>query len=120
MDERFPKQVRVRKQSDFDAVYQASIFAADNLLVMQVQRNGLNVTRLGLSVGKKVGDAPTRNKWKRTIREVFRKCRHELPSGLDLVVRPRKGAVLSYAELQRAFPKLVKRVVKKLPPKGTE
>ena len=115
MDESFPKRSRVRKQSDFDAVYRAATYAADNLLVMQVRLNGLNVTRLGLSVSKKVGDAPTRNKWKRTIREVFRKCRHALPPGLDLVVRPRKGAVLNYQELQKAFPKLVRRVVKKLP-----
>ena len=116
MDESFPKHARVRKQSEFDAVYQASVYAADNLLVVQVQRNGLNVTRLGLSVGKKVGDAPTRNKWKRNIREVFRKCRHRPPVGLDLVVRPKKGAVLNYANLERAFPRLVSRVAKKLPP----
>ncbi len=115
MTQHFPKSVRIRKQADFDAVYQAAIYAADNTLVMQAHCNGLNVTRLGLSVSKKVGDAPTRNKWKRIIREVFRKSRHQLPVGVDLVIRPRKGAELTFSAVERSLPRLAERVAKTLP-----
>lgn len=117
MSERFPKHVRVRKQADFDAVYHASTYAADNVLVMQACTNDLNVTRLGMSVSKKVGDAPTRNKWKRMIREVFRKHHQSLPPGMDLVIRPRKGAQLSYAAIERSLPRLAERVARKLKPR---
>lgn len=114
MNERFPKHVRVRKQADFDAVYRASTYAADSVLVMQAHTNNLNVTRLGMSVSKKVGDAPTRNKWKRKIREVFRKHRDSLPAGMDLVIRPRKGAKIDYAAIEKSLPRLAQRVARKL------
>lgn len=112
--EEFPKRVRLRRQADFDAVYRAETYAADDVLVVQARQNGLNVTRLGLSVSKRVGNAATRNRWKRTIREVFRKCRHNLPVGMDLIFRPKKGATLSYAAVQRSLPRLVSRVDKRI------
>lgn len=117
MNERFPKHVRVRKQADFDEVYRVSTYAADAVLVVQACFNKLNVTRLGMSVSKKVGNAPTRNKWKRMIREVFRKHRNSLPVGMDLVIRPRKGAQLSYAAIEKSLPRLAERVARKLNPR---
>jgi ribonuclease P protein component len=48
--------------------------------------NRLAFTRLGLSVGKRVGGAVRRNKIKRILREAFRKNRDRLPAGIDLVV----------------------------------
>ena len=115
MNQKFPKEVRIRKQADFDSIYRHAIHAADNVLVIQGQRNGLNVTRLGLSVSRKVGNAVVRNRWKRVIREVFRKSYNQFPTGIDLIVRPRKGAELSYAEIDKSLPKLVQRIVRKLP-----
>lgn len=115
MDQSFPKEARVRRQADFDAIYHGSVYAADQILVVQARSNGLNITRLGLSVGRKVGNAVTRNRWKRTIREVFRKCRHKLPVGIDLVMRPRKGAKLTYAAIEHSVPRLARRIAKKLP-----
>ena len=114
LSQEFPRSLRVRKQAEFDAVYRDSAHAADNVLVVQGSYNGLETTRLGLSIGRKVGNAVTRNRWKRTIREVFRKAHSQLPEGIDIVVRPRKGAELSYAAVARSLPRLVERVAKKL------
>lgn len=50
------------------------------------------VSRLGLVVSRKVGDACARNRVKRLLREYFRLHRHELSSTVDLVVVARKGA----------------------------
>ncbi len=113
-NERYPKERRVRKQAEFDAIYRDAVHAADNVLVVQTLRNGLDVTRLGLSIGRKVGNAVVRNKWKRTIREVFRKSKDQLPPGLDIVVRPRKGATLSYEAVEQSLPKLVNRANRRL------
>ena len=115
VSQEFPKSSRVRKQADFDAVYRDAVHAADDVLVAQAVRNGLERTRLGLSIGRKVGNAVVRNRWKRAIREVFRKSVHQFPVGLDIVVRPRKGAELSYAAVERSLPRLVARIAKKLP-----
>ena len=69
MSARFRPEDRIRKQADFDRVYQARIYAADDVLVINGGANGLEHARLGLSVSRKVGNAVTRNRWKRLIRE---------------------------------------------------
>ena len=114
VSQEFPKSSRVRKQADFDAVYRDSVHAADDVLVVQAVSNGQEKTRLGLSIGRKVGNAVVRNRWKRAIREVFRKSVQQFPVGIDIVVRPRKDAELSYAAIERSMPRLVARIAKKL------
>jgi len=116
----FPKQVRLRSQADFDGVYQSDHFAADNVLVIRATRNGSTQTRLGLSVSRKVGNAVVRNHWKRRIRESFRLQQSELPVGLDIVVRPRKGAVYDYDAIFRSLKKLCLRLDKNIPSDSQE
>jgi len=113
-DQRFPKTVRLRRQAEFDLVYKGNVFAADDVLVIRARRNSLNVTRLGLSVSRKVGNAVVRNRWKRVIREAFRKQRLELPVGMDLVVRPKKGAICDYKAIFRSMGRLAIRLDKNL------
>ena len=110
----FPKKVRLLRSADFDAVFRHQMFAADDVLVMQAKPNGLAYNRLGLSVSKKAGNAVVRNAWKRRIREAFRLQQHELPTGLDLVVRPRKGAECSYQKVEKSLANLIHRVAKKV------
>lgn len=69
--------------------------------------------RLGLSISKRVGNAPTRNRWKRLIREVFRRNKHSLPA-LDIVARPKKGASADYQAIWASFPSLITRAIRKL------
>jgi ribonuclease P protein component len=60
-----------------------------------------------LSVPKRVGTAPTRNRVKRMLREAFRLTQHDLPRPYDLVVvvRPHKPMIL--AEYQRLLSALL-------------
>lgn len=87
----FSKKLRLRKQAEFDHVYNGKAYAADDVLVMNGVRNELGHSRIGLSVSRKVGNAVERNRWKRLLREAFRTQRQELPKGLDFVARPRRG-----------------------------
>ena len=113
-DLRFPKEHHIRKEADFDRVYAARVYAADDVLVVNGCENGLPHARLGLSVSRKVGNAVQRNAWKRRIREAFRLSREALPVGVDLVVRPQKGAVLDFHAIVRSLPALAKKVGKRL------
>lgn len=109
-DQSFPKSVRLRRQAEFDRVYQANRFAADNVLVIKAARNDSPFTRLGLSISRKVGNAVVRNRWKRLIREAFRRQRGELPPGLDLVIRPKKGAVCDEKTISKSLLRLASRL----------
>lgn len=113
-DQSFPRELRLRTQGQFDRVYRAKLFAADDVLVVNAAASDLPHPRLGLSVSKKVGTAVIRNRWKRLIREAFRLSRHELPSGLDLVVRPQKGANDELTAIRRSLIALSRRIAKRL------
>jgi len=86
-DERFPKQLRLLKPAEFDAVFAEKCSGADGVLIVYAMPNGLGHPRLGLVVSRKVGGAVRRNRWKRLLREAFRLAQHELPS-LDLICLP--------------------------------
>ena len=110
----FPRALRIRREADFKRVYQGNVHAADGTLVVLGCDNGMCTTRLGLSISRRVGNAVTRNRWKRLIREAFRQQRASLPRGLDLVVRPRRGAIPSLHGVQESLPRLARRVERQL------
>ena len=59
-----------------------------------------DLSRLGITVSRKVGNAVVRNRFKRRIRAWFRANREELAAPVDLVVIARLPAgKLSFAEL---------------------
>jgi ribonuclease P protein component len=114
MSESFPKSAHLRKPAEFERVYAASTYVADAVLVINGAANELAITRLGLSISTKYGPAVVRNRWKRLIREAFRKARCDLPVGLDLVVRPKRGAEPVYAAIADSLPRLVQRLAKRI------
>jgi ribonuclease P protein component len=115
-DQSFPKACHLRKPAEFEQVYANDCYAADGVLVVNARANGLGLTRLGLSISRKYGPAVVRNRWKRLIREAFRKARCEMPVGLDLVVRPKRGAEPIFAGVARSLPKLAAKLGRRLSP----
>ncbi|MFM9117907.1 MAG: ribonuclease P protein component, partial [Planctomycetota bacterium] len=71
-------------------------------------------TRLGLSVSRPVGNSVVRHRWKRRIREAFRQEDTQLPVGVDLVVRPKRGARLDFAAIRQSLPRLAQQVAQRL------
>jgi ribonuclease P protein component len=82
----FPATLRVKSKADFDRAYQLRRRRDVGCLVVYAAPNGGRLTRLGLSVSRKVGNAAVRNTCKRLLREAFRMEQHALPAGTDLVI----------------------------------
>ena len=78
------RRYRLQKNKAFQYVYHRGRSAACRDLVMLVAKGrGMKV---GFSVSKKVGNAVTRNKVKRRLRECFRPYLGDVKSGLYVVV----------------------------------
>ena len=112
-DQRFERRLRVRSKADFDRIYAARRHAGDGLIVVNAADNGLDYPRLGLAVGRVVGNAVVRNRWKRLLREAFRLERRQLPAGMDLVVRPRPKIEPELTALRRSLVSLAWRITRR-------
>jgi ribonuclease P protein component len=111
--ESFARTKRLRRPAEFQRVFQHGRSVADSVVVIYGCANERGHGRLGLSVGRKLGNAPQRNHWKRLIREVYRRHASAV-AGLDIVVIPRRGATCGYTDLARRLPGLIERLRKKL------
>lgn len=76
------KTDRLLKPSDFARVRKEGRRVFARRFTLFVAPNGLTHSRLGLSVGKRVGCAVVRNRVKRLIREFFRLNREEIETAL--------------------------------------
>jgi ribonuclease P protein component len=92
-DTRLRRAQRLKGTKAFAHVFGSRRSASNKWLVVYVAENGLPYSRLGLTVGRKHGNAPRRNRIKRLLREAYRLEGAALPVGYDIVCIPRVGKV---------------------------
>ena len=71
---------------DFLRLYKKGRYIASKYSVIYVRPNGRPYNRLGITAGKKVGNAVCRNRAKRLIRLAYRNAEISLPVGIDIVI----------------------------------
>jgi len=111
--ERLPRSTRLTRQADFQHVLRQGCSVADRNLVVYLAPNELPWSRLGLRVGKRVGNAVCRNAFRRRLREAFRHNLSDLPAGFDIVCIVRVGARTYSRELHRSLCTLVSRAARR-------
>ena len=105
----------LKKNLDFQTLYQEGKSFANKELVLYVRINHTNRNRLGISISKKVGNSVIRHRFARQMREIYRLNEKNFSRGLDLSVIARgsvrdlvfaKGGTLT---LERSFLNLAKK-----------
>lgn len=96
---RSPKRsTRLRHKRDFERAYGGRRCRRVGCLVVYVVPNSRDQLRLGLSVGRKVGNAVVRNLVKRRLREAFRTLHQDHPGGSDVVINVQPHDILPLEE----------------------
>ena len=103
---------RLRKHADYQRVYKATRKQFSSSMTWFLATRDANATtgaripvgdtpRVGLTVGKVLGKAHERNRIKRRMREAVRLHLDVLPSGIDLILHPRRMVMdMDFGKLQ--------------------
>lgn len=101
----------LKENRQFRRLYAKGKSSATPYLAFYCRRNGQKSSRLGITVGGKVGKAVLRNKVRRRLREIYRLHEDKLQPGYDLVVVARvKAGICRYAVLEQSFLQLAKKL----------
>jgi ribonuclease P protein component len=99
----------LNRAEQFKLVYESGSSAADRFLVLRAVANGLEISRFGISVSKRVGNAVVRNRTKRRLREILRLT--PLPAGRDFIMIARAPAAeIDYREMEKSARSLLNRL----------
>jgi ribonuclease P protein component len=87
------KELRIKKNKEFQAAFQhGHSFANRQFVIYSLKKEGQDYFRIGLSVSKKIGNAVTRNRIKRYLRQSIFELNDQLAPGNDYVIIARKPA----------------------------
>lgn len=111
------KRQRIKKNDEFQTVFKkGKSFANRQFVVYCLQKDEQPAFRIGLSVGKKVGNAVTRVQVKRYIRQAFLELKDDLKPNMDYVIIARtQAATLDFHETKKSLEHVLKiaKVLKK-------
>ncbi len=104
------KEFRIKKNNDFQAVFQnGRSFANRQFVVYSLPKENQAYFRIGLSVSKKLGNAVTRNRIKRFIRQSILELRDQITTGNDYVIIARKPAAdMDFFEVKSSLTHVLK------------
>ena len=103
-----PKERRLSRNQDFAALATKGKSWANNLMVIKILPNGLEYSRYGFSVSRRLGNAVQRNHMRRLLRENARLT--PIKPGWDLLCVARRGLVDSdFWKVQRGMDDLLRR-----------
>ena len=101
------KQMRLRRPEDFRRVRSEGQSWAHPLLILWGAPNALDVTRVGISASRRVGNAVQRNRARRLLREAMRPLYASVASGWDIVLIARSDLLTRKATQVEAALRLV-------------
>ena len=96
------------RTAQYGLVYDRGSSWVNNLMVIKTLPNGLDISRYGFSVSRRVGKAVVRNRVKRLFREILRQI--TLQAGWDIIFIARSPvSMVGYADLEKSVRGLLAR-----------
>jgi len=93
----------LKRKSDFSRLYKQGKIINHSCVKIYLLENKVCKIRVGISVGKQVGNAVTRNRIRRIIKEILRKIEIK-KKGFDLLLIVKKDAVdVAYHKLEQVL-----------------
>lgn len=105
------KAYRIKKNKEFQEIFKiGKSFANRELVIYYREKRNQEHFRVGISVGKKLGNAVTRNRIKRYIRECFVHLDDKVKVEYDIIVIARNRVVdLSYYQTCKSLQHLLRK-----------
>lgn len=99
------KEYRVKKNEDFSLIFQKGKSVANRQFVLyMLLKENQSHFRLGVSVSKKLGNAVTRNRIKRLMKESVRQITGDLKQNYDYLLIARKPCVeMDFHEMKKSI-----------------
>lgn len=104
------KKYIVKMREEFNCLIKTGICSKNKYFVIYHLSNNKSYDRFGISVGKKIGNAVTRNKYKRKIRSIIDKYRKDYINYQDYIIILRGSALsASFQDLEESLIFLLKK-----------
>ena len=99
------KQFRIKKNKEFQLAFrEGKSFANRQLVIYYLEKTEQAHFRIGLSVGKKIGNAVVRNRIKRYLRKAFQELEADILRPADIVIIARNPTnKMGYEEIKKSL-----------------
>lgn len=111
------KANRIKKNDEFQYIFKhGKSFANRQLVIYYAENPEQEHFRIGLSVGKKIGNAIVRNQIKRYLRQAFHELEQDIRQDIDIIIIARQPTKdLGFHEIKKSLSHLLykQRLLKK-------
>ena len=99
----------VKEHRVFDKIINNGKFIKNNTFVIYYSKHEENFPKFGMAVGKKIGNAVTRNKYKRIIRNIVDENKFLFKKEYDyIIIIKRKCLEMSFNQINDSLSSLIK------------
>ena len=103
------KKYIIKSYLEYQRVYSNKNSYGNKNLVLYKKKNNLGYSRIGITITKKIGNAVTRNKIRRRLKEICRNSFDSIEPGYDLVFVVKSNVPsISFKKLESAFMHILK------------
>lgn len=111
MNYSYLKEDRIRTPGDYKIVKKMGCKLYTPHFVLFIRKNGLGRPRLGVTVSRRVGNAVTRNRVKRYIKEFFRNNKFKLNNNDYSIIARNSAQILLYDDINKELSIIIDNMV---------